>query len=121
MFTEEYWANSQLSIARYYGQVRFNGFEYIIVDKRGHDIFQCSAEAEKAGREKAIEPGEPCDLVLRSWVPVYRALGRDKFMKYIQELPNYGTLSDLLAKAKAMVAKMKADKHKSTNLKNKQS
>ena len=33
IMTEEYWANSQLSIARYYGHIRFMGHEYVIVNK----------------------------------------------------------------------------------------
>ena len=59
VMTESYWANTQLSFVRHTGRVRFAGHEYVIVDKRGHDIFECSLEAQKAGREKAIEPGEP--------------------------------------------------------------
>lgn len=41
VMAEDFWANSQLSIARYFGKIRFNGFDYIIVDKRGKDIFEC--------------------------------------------------------------------------------
>lgn len=78
--TEDYWASSQFSVARYYGRVKIDGYEYIIVNKEGKDIFQCSIEAEKAGREKAIEPGEPADLVRKDFVPFYRKLGRDKFL-----------------------------------------
>lgn len=85
VMTEEFWANSQFSIARYYGRIKINSNEYIIVNKDGKDIFECSYEAEKAGREKAIEPGEPCDLVLKQLVPVYRWLGRDEFLKRINE------------------------------------
>ena len=33
IMTEEYWANSHLSIARYYGRIRFSGVEYVIVNK----------------------------------------------------------------------------------------
>ena len=51
---EEYWADSHFSIARYYGRIQFNNNLYIIVDKRGHTIFECSIEAEKLGKEKAI-------------------------------------------------------------------
>lgn len=88
VMTEEYWANSMLSIARYYGKIAVDGHEYVIVDKRGHDIFECSREAEKAGREKAIEPGEPCDLCRVDFVPIYRKLGREQFLKFIQENPD---------------------------------
>lgn len=88
---ESFWANSQLSIARYYGTICFNGQHYTIVDKRGHDIFECSAEAEKAGRKKAIEPGEPADLCRTDFVPIYRKLGREKFLQFIQENPDLNT------------------------------
>ena len=60
---EDFWANSHLSIARYTGRIRLGQYDYVICNKDGKDIFQCSFEAKKAGREKAIEPGEPCDLV----------------------------------------------------------
>lgn len=91
VMTESYWANSQLSIARYYGSVKLNGHTFVIVDKRGHDIFECSEEAEKAGRAKAIEPGEPADLCRTDFVPIYRKLGRDQFLKFIQENPDLKT------------------------------
>ena len=57
---------------------------YVIVNKEGKDIFECSEEAQKAGREKAIEPGEPVDLVDRRYVPAYRMMGREAFIKMIQ-------------------------------------
>lgn len=85
LMTEEYWANTQLSVVRYYGHISFMGHEYIIVNKEGKDIFQLSAEADKAGREKAIEPGEPCDLVLKSLVSAYRKLGRDRIIALIEQ------------------------------------
>lgn len=84
VISEEYWANSQLSIARYYGRAKLNGHEYVIVNKEGKDIFECSADAEKAGRDKAIEPGDPADLCLKELIPVYRWLGRDEFLKRIK-------------------------------------
>lgn len=88
VMAESYWANSILSIARYYGKISVEGHEYVIVDKRGHDIFECSLEAQKAGREKAIEPGEPADLCRTDFVPIYRKLGREQFLKFIQENPD---------------------------------
>ena len=94
VLTESYWANSHLSIARYYGRIRFNGNEYVIVDKRGHDIFECSIEAEKAGRAKAIEPGEPADLCRTDFVPIYRKLGRDKFFEFIKAHPYIQTVKE---------------------------
>ena len=81
VLTEAQWANSQLSVARYYGSIKFNGVNYIILNKEGKDIFECTHEANLAGREKAIEPGEPCDLVNEKYRWEYRKLGRDKFFE----------------------------------------
>ena len=83
LMTEEFWANSQLSIARYYGKITFNGRKYIIVDKHGRDIYECSAIAEREGREKAIEPGEPADLILSTLRFAYRKLGRERIIELI--------------------------------------
>lgn len=88
VMTESYWANTQFSVARYYGRIAVGGHQYVIVDKRGHDIFECSVEAEKAGRAKAIEPGEPADLCRTDFVPIYRELGREQFLKFLQENPD---------------------------------
>ena len=85
LMTEEFWANSQLSIARYYGEITFNGRKYIIVDKHGRDIYECSAIADKEGREKAIEPGEPADLILSTLRFAYRKLGRDRIIELIKD------------------------------------
>ena len=85
LMTEEFWANSQLSVARYYGGITFQGREYIICDKTGRDIFQLSAIARRQGKQKAIEPGEPADLVLKSLLPAYRKLGRDRIIELIKE------------------------------------
>ena len=79
--------NTQLSIARHCGRIKFDGHEFVIVDKRGHDIFECSIEAEREGREKAIEPGEPCDLCRVDFVPIYRKLGRERFLAFLRDCP----------------------------------
>ena len=80
LMTEEYWANSQFSIARHTGSIKAFGTTYTIVNKEGKDVFECSLEADKEGREYAIAPGEPCDLVMDKFIPYYRAIGRDKFL-----------------------------------------
>lgn len=92
VMTAEFWENSMLSIARYYGQVKVGGHKYIIVDKRGRDIYECSEEAEKAGRAKAIEPGEPADLCRQDFIPIYRKLGRDKFFRFLEQNPDVQTV-----------------------------
>jgi len=94
--SEEYWANSQLSIVRHYGRVKLGGYEYIIVNKEGKDIFQCSAEAEKEGRAKAIEAGEPADLCRTDFVKYYKKLGRERFLEVLKE--NQYTSDDELKK-----------------------
>ena len=85
LMTEDFWANSQLSVARYFGGVTFAGRQYIIVDKLGRDLFECSAIADKEGREKAIEPGEPADLVLSTLRFAYRKLGRERIIELIKD------------------------------------
>lgn len=85
---EEYWANSQFSIARYYGRINVNGQEFFIVNKDGLDVFALSAIAERKGKEKAIEPGEPCDLVREDFIKYYRKIKRDRFIAILKEHPH---------------------------------
>lgn len=84
IYTEEQWANSPLSIARHYGEIIIEDKEYIIVNKEGKDVFECTAEAEKEGREMAIPAGEPCDLIDKKFIPIYRKLGRMKFLEMVK-------------------------------------
>ena len=85
--TEEFWANSQFSVARYYGSINVDGHRYVIVDKTGRDIFELSAAAEKKGREQAIAPGEPCDLIREDFIPLYKKHGREKFIEVLKAHP----------------------------------
>ena len=57
LITREFWLNSQLSIARIYGGIKLNGKEYVVEDT---------------------------DLILKSWLPVYKTLGRDKTIGLIK-------------------------------------
>lgn len=102
VMAEEYWANSQFSIVRYYGKIQIDGFDYVIVDKRGHDIFECSMEAEKDGRNKAIEPGEPADLCRVDFVPIYRKLGREKFLDFLRLNPDVYSVKQARKRLKAI-------------------
>lgn len=97
---ESFWADTQLSIARYTGRIHVGKFDYIICNKDGKDIFECSIEAQKAGREKAIEPGEPADLVRDDVLPIYRKLGREQFLKFCKENPDVWTLNDIKKRLK---------------------
>ncbi len=85
IMAEEYWMNTQLSIAKYHGGINFRGAEYLIVNKDGLDLWECSLIADKEGREKAIEPGEPADLCRKDLIPAYRKLGRDRIIELIKE------------------------------------
>ena len=103
IMTEEYWASSPFSIARYYGRIRISGKEYVIVNKEGKDIYECSIEAEREGRQYAIAPGEPCDLIDEQYKPIYRAVGREQFIAWVEEGLE---LKDM----KAIVKQQKKDK-----------
>ena len=92
VMTEQYWANSQFSIARYYGRIRVGNHEYVIVNKDGKDIFECSREAQQDGREKAIESGEPADLCRTDFVPLYRKMGRERFLEFLEQNPDVFTV-----------------------------
>lgn len=88
LIEEGYWANSQLSVAKYFGGLQFNGKEYQIVNKEGITVEELSNPQSKnyAGNGKyAIPPGEPADLVMSDWIPVYRKLGRDKFISLLKD------------------------------------
>lgn len=89
IITEEYWANSQFSIARYYGGIRINGKEYKIVNKQGATLFELSDPDSPYyvgdGVKKAIEPGEPADLVLEEWIPIYKKLGRERTIELVKQ------------------------------------
>ena len=78
---EEFWANSQLSIARFYGQISYNGHTFWILVYWGesHDTY-----ANEEGKEMAIEAGEPADLVREDFIKVYKDLGREKFLELLQ-------------------------------------
>ena len=60
LIKESYWMNSQLSIARFYGGMKFNGEDYIIVPPKN-------------------------DMIQSKWAEVYRKLGREKFIDIIKK------------------------------------
>lgn len=86
IMTEEYWANSYFSVARYYGGIKVNGDEYKIVNKDGVTLEELSNPNNKyyVKSEMAIPPGEPADLVRKDWIPIYRKLGRDKTIELVK-------------------------------------
>ena len=84
LMTREYWENSQLSVVRRTGVITMNNVSYVIVNKEGKDIFQCSHEADLEGRRFAIEPGEPADLIDSRFIYLYKRYGRDMFIEKLK-------------------------------------
>ena len=87
---EEYWANSYYSVARYSGEIIAYGHEYVIVNKQGATIFELSDKHSKyyvGEGDKAIEPGEPADLCRTDFIPFYKKLGREEFIRVLKEHP----------------------------------
>lgn len=82
IYPEEYWMNSQLSTARFFGGCIIKGKEYIIVNKEGVSMRELADKA-KIG-DVLIPAGEPADLILKEWQPIYRALGRDAFIEHLK-------------------------------------
>lgn len=100
IYPEEYWMNSQLATARFFGGCTINGKEYIIVNKDGVSMRKLAGKA-KLG-DVLIPAGEPADLILKEWQPIYRALGRDKLFEFLE------TQSCNLEVAKKYVKQLKA-------------
>ena len=106
LMAEEYWASTYFSVARYYGGIAWNKQTYKIVNKHGITLFELSDPSSKhyvGDDAKAIPPGEPADLVLEKWIPIYKALGRDAFIEYIRD-------HDDLNEAKKYIKEIKKQK-----------
>ena len=86
IMTEEFWKNSQFSIAKYHGGMVFKGKHYYVANKEGVTVLElCDPSSPYyVGGDKVIQPGEPCDLVLEDWIPVYKSLGRDKTIDLVK-------------------------------------
>ena len=93
--TEVYWKNSQFSVAQYYGGMVFNGSHYSIVNKEGIPVVELSdpGSPHYVKGDMVIQPGEPCDLILDEWIPVYNRLGRERT---IELRKNNTSLADAL-------------------------
>lgn len=88
LIEEAVWMNSQFSVARFYGGVKWNGKMYKIVNKDGITLEELSNPQSEhyAGKgNMAIPAGEPADLVLEELIPVYRKLGREKFLSLLRK------------------------------------
>jgi hypothetical protein len=99
IYPEEYWMNSQLATARFFGGCIIKGKEYIIVNKEGVSMRKLADKA-KIG-DMLIPASEPADLILEQWQPIYRALGRDAFIEHLK-------INQDLEKAKKYVKQLKS-------------
>lgn len=102
IYAKECWITSIFSIARYYGGCIIKGKEYVIVNKEGVSM-QKLADKAKLG-EMLIPEGEPADLILKEWQPIYNALGRDGLFEYLK------TQSCDLKEARKYVKQLKSKK-----------
>ena len=106
--------DSTLSTAKYYGGARLCGNQYLIVNKEGKTLLECPIEADREGRDKAIQVGEPADLCLAELVPVYKWLGRDEFLKRISDGVKASELLAEYEKEHPKKVKRKAEKKSNT-------
>lgn len=83
LIEEGYWMNSQLSVARFYGGIKFNGEEYVIVPPKN-------------------------DLLLKDWVPVYKKLGRERTIGLIKNGTSLDVAKEML-KMRDNVEQLKLD------------
>lgn len=82
IYSKEAWITSIFSIARYYGGCIIKGKEYVIVNKEGVSMRKLADKAKDG--DMLIPEGEPADLILAEWQPIYRALGRDAFIEHLK-------------------------------------
>lgn len=83
LIEEGYWMNSQLSVARFYGGIKFNGEEYVIIPPKN-------------------------DLLLKDWVPVYKKLGRERTIGLIKNGTSLKVAKEMI-KQKDDVEQLKLD------------
>lgn len=83
LIEEAYWMNSQMSVARFYGGMKFNGEEYVIVPPKN-------------------------DLIQVKWVGVYRKLGRERTIGLIRNGTSLKVAKQII-KAKDNVEQLKLD------------
>lgn len=100
IYPKEGWITSIFSIARYYGGCIIKGKDYIIVNKEGVSMRKLTDKAKDG--DILIPEGEPADLILAEWQPIYRALGRDGLFEFLR------TQSCDLKEAKKYVKQLKS-------------
>lgn len=109
LLTKEAWMSSYFSVAKFSGGITVTGDggkerEFFVVNKEGKTLMQVG-----------IPAGEPADLVDNEFIPLYKKLGREKFIEIVKDNPllSREELKNVLSEAadKAKAAK-KAEKER---------
>ena len=109
LLTKEAWMSSYFSVAKFSGGITVAGDggkerELFVVNKEGKTLMQVG-----------IPAGEPADLVDKEFIPLYKKLGREKFIEIVKNNPllSRKELKNVLSEAadKAKAAK-KAEKER---------
>ena len=102
--TEDYWRSSQFSVAAHYGGLQINQHHYVLCNKFGVTVFELSDPGSPSfvgyEEKKAIQPGEPVDLVRLDWVPIYRIVGRNKLFDMLKDKVSFDKAVELVTKKK---------------------
>lgn len=106
---EAYWMNSMFSVARHYGGIRIEGQEFDIVNKEGRTLVELSLDDSIKG--KAIPPGEPADLIDKRFIPIYKKMGREAFIKWLEKNQQADSKA-LLKEGKELVKNIKKNGRK---------
>lgn len=110
LLTKEAWMSSCFSVAKFSGGITVTGEggkrrEFFVVNKEGKTLMQVVG----------IPAGEPADLVDKEFIPLYKKLGREKFIGIVKDNPllSREELKNVLSEAadKAKAAK-KAEKER---------
>jgi hypothetical protein len=110
LLTKEAWMSSCFSVAKFSGGITVTGEggkrrEFFVVNKEGKTLMQVVG----------IPAGEPADLVDKEFIPLYKKLGREKFIEIVKDNPllSREELKNVLSEAadKAKAAK-KAEKER---------
>lgn len=113
LLTEAARMNSHLSVARYSGGISITGEggvqrTLLIVNKEGKDLTQVG-----------IPPGEPADLVDTEFIPLYKKLGRDKFIEVVSAHPTLSRKELKIILKKEAAIKAEQDKKRKAEEKKK--
>lgn len=81
LLTKEAWMSSCFSVAKFSGGITVTGEggkrrEFFVVNKEGKTLMQVG-----------IPAGEPADLVDKEFIPLYKKLGREKFIETVKDNP----------------------------------